>query len=92
MTRNLAANAFDTKEICDGGELCKSSKCTWEKSGGDRHYACDLCIKKRRPCVRLVKPVPEQNLYAADWYPVPHAERPHYEVGDISCRTRLECV
>ncbi|KAH6618536.1 hypothetical protein C7974DRAFT_31912 [Boeremia exigua] len=75
FTRNRSSYRFDLKKMCINAHFSGSRRaCTWVQAAGDQQWACDLCIKGRRPCVRFIKPSPNED-YAAAWCPLPPGER-----------------
>jgi hypothetical protein len=74
MTRNCTT--WLNKPECFSASLFGkgNTKSTWNKANGDRTRACDTCVKKKRPCVRMVRPNPGE-VCAVGWAPLPDSLR-----------------
>ena len=54
----------------------------WTKSNGDTNKTCDTCIKKKRPCIRFLRPMPKED-YVVGWAPLPDELRGESQPGDL---------
>ncbi|KAH5281658.1 hypothetical protein HBI71_004980 [Parastagonospora nodorum] len=85
MSRNCGT--WERKKDCFSVGLYGKgrSSSAWDKAGGDTTRACDVCIKKKRPCIRVIKLTGaddqegeeqdgeehEGEIYAIGWAPLP---------------------
>ncbi|KAI4653086.1 uncharacterized protein J4E79_008599 [Alternaria viburni] len=62
---------------------------TWKQAGDDRTLACDTCIKKHRPCIRLEQLQGEED-YSVIWCALPDELREGSKPDDIAFWMRVK--
>ena len=56
--------------------------CTYTKAGGDGSFACDLCIRFKKPCIKI-RMVDGYSEPVVVWHPLPEALRAGKETKEL---------